>query len=94
MNTIIIYSSKYGSTEDCAKSLKSGLSGSVTLADINKTNPETIKLENFDTIILGSSIYVGKISKKMRTFCNEKNDMLSRKRMGIFLCCAFPAEIE
>lgn len=92
MNTIIIYSSKYGSTLDCAKSLN--LPGSVSLVDIGKTNPKTISLEHFDTIIFGSSIYIGAISKKMRAFCNDNIDLLSKKRVGIFLCCAFPAQIN
>lgn len=94
MNTIIVYSSKYGCTADCATLLKSGLSGTVELANINQTNPKTLLLENFDTVIFGSSIYVGAISKKMRVFCNENIDVLSRKRVGIFLCCAFPAQID
>lgn len=94
MKTIIIYSSKYGCTADCVKVLKSGLSGAVELVDIDQTNPKTIILENFDVVIFGSSIYIGAISKKMRAFCNEYIDVLSRKRVGIFLCCAFPEEFN
>lgn len=91
MNTIIIYSSKYGCTTDCARYLKAGLSGSVTLTDIDNTN--SISLENYDVVILGSSIYIGKISKIMQKFCKENADLLSKKRVGIFLCCAFPEQL-
>lgn len=94
MNTIIVYSSKYGCTADCAKLLKSRLSGTVELSNIDQTNSKTLLLENFDTIILGSSIYVGSISKKMRAFCNENIDMLNRKRVGIFICCAFSGQVS
>lgn len=94
MNAIIIYSSKYGCTADCSNYLKSGLSGSVTLADIDKTNSQSIDLKNYDTIIFGSSIYIGGISKKMRTFCNQNIDLLSKKRVGIFLCCSTPAQMD
>lgn len=94
MNTIIIYSSKYGCTADCAALLKSGLPGTVELADINEINPQTLILESYDTVILGSSIYIGAVSKKMRAFCMENADVLSRKRLGIFLCCGFPAQLN
>lgn len=94
MKTLIIYSSKYGCTADCARGLKSGLSGIVELVSIDETNPETILLENYDTVILGSSIYVGAVSKKMRAFCKEYIEVLNRKKVGIFLCCAFPEEMS
>lgn len=90
MNILIIYSSKYGSTADCAKYLKAGFSGSVVLLDINRTNPQLIDWEKYDTVIVGSSIYVGKAAKKIRTLCSDYNDLLCTKRVGIFLCCALP----
>lgn len=93
MNVIIIYSSKYGCTAACAKYLKAGLSDTVTLTNIDNVNTKTIGLENYDTVILGSSIYVGSISKKMRIFCKENIDLLCRKRVGLFLCCAFPEQL-
>lgn len=91
MNTILIYSSKYGCTADCANYLKINLSGHVALVDINKADTQ-IGLEKFDTIIIGSSIYVGAVSKKLRMLCNNNIDLLSKKRVGIFLCCAFPEQ--
>ncbi|WP_186424104.1 flavodoxin domain-containing protein [Lacrimispora celerecrescens] len=94
MNTIIVYSSKYGCAADCATLLKSGLPGTVELVSINEINSKPLLLDNFDTVILGSSIYVGTISKKMRAFCIENVGVLSRKRVGIFLCCALPAQIN
>lgn len=92
MSTIIIYSSKYGCTTDCAKYLKSALSGSVTLTDIDNTN--VVSLDNYDTVIIGSSIYIGKISKKIQQLCKEKLNLLNQKKVGIFLCCAFPEQIN
>ncbi len=62
MNTIIIYSSKYGCTKDCANILKNKLSDNITIVDINNNNK--IELSKFDKIIIGSSIYAGSVSKK------------------------------
>ena len=104
MKILIIYASKYGCTADCATSLKDKLSGDTKLIDIKK-NEQQIELENFDTIIIGGSIYAGQLSKKLRTFCKDNINTLRKKRVGIFLCCAqtdqtdklftanFPAEL-
>lgn len=94
MSTVIIYSSKYGCTEDCANYIKRSLSDISALVDINKTKFSTICIENYDTVIIGSSIYIGAISKKMQIFCKEYVDVLCTKRIGIFLCCGFSADME
>ena len=91
MKTLIVYSSKYGCTADCAEYLSTKLSGEVSVVDINKaTHP--IELGSFDTIIIGSSVYVGKITKKLRVFCEDNLDLLLSKKVGIFLCCAQPEQ--
>lgn len=92
MKTIIIYSSKYGCTEDCAKYLKSRLSGLPELMDADRSN--SVSLESYDTVILGSSIYIGRVSKKIQKLCKENVNLLTKKNVGIFLCCAFPEQTD
>jgi menaquinone-dependent protoporphyrinogen oxidase len=93
MNSVIIYSSKYGCTADCARVLKSRLSSDTSLVDIDKTK-DGIILEKYDTVILGSSIYVGKVSKKIIILCNDNTELLCSKNLGIFLCCGFSNEFK
>ena len=85
MNVLIIYASKYGCTADCAAYLKDKLSGNVKLADINKT---MIQLDEYDSVIIGASVYMGKISKTLRKFCTDNKGALLNKKAGLFLCCA------
>ncbi|UUC40369.1 flavodoxin domain-containing protein [Clostridioides difficile] len=92
MNTIIIYSSKYGCTKDCANILKNKLSDNITIVDINNNNK--IELSKFDKIIIGSSIYAGSVSKKIRLLCNDNLELLNKKQVGIFLCCGFSEEAD
>jgi len=87
MKTLIIYATKYGCTEDCADYLKTKLTSDTKLIDINKTN-EQIALGDYDTIIIGGSVYIGSVSKKLREFCESNLDILSKKNVGIFLCSA------
>ncbi|EQG76814.1 flavodoxin domain protein [Clostridioides difficile DA00165] len=92
MNTIIIYSSKYGCTKDCANILKNKLSDNVTIVDINNNNNK-IELSKFDKIIIGSSIYVGSVSK-IQVLCNDNVELLNKKQVGIFLCCGFSEQAD
>jgi len=87
MKTLIVYASKYGCTADCANFLKEKLEGDITLVDINKA-PGQLDVNVYDTIVIGGSVYVGKISKKLRAFCESNLDTLLRKRIGVYLCSA------
>lgn len=58
MSTLIVYTSKYGSTEKCAKQLAEQLTDSFELVD---SVPD---LSLFDSIIIGSPIYMGKSLKE------------------------------
>ncbi|MCL2840125.1 MAG: flavodoxin domain-containing protein [Defluviitaleaceae bacterium] len=93
MKTLVVYASKYGCTADCASYLKTKISGDVTLVDINKA-PKQIELHSFDTIVIGGSVYIGKISKKLRTFCENNLDVLTKKSIGIFLCAALSEQFN
>jgi len=87
MQTLVVYASRYGCTADCAAYLKTHLPGDVTLVDI-ETVTQPLDLEGFDRVAIGGSVYIGKVSKKLRAFCEQNLDLLLRKKVGIFLCCA------
>ena len=87
MKTLIVYASKYGCTADCASLLKQKLTGDITLIDINNA-PKKIDVIAYDTIIIGGSVYVGRVSKNLRAFCESNLDALLKKNIGVFLCSA------
>ena len=62
--------------------------------DIDRVSKSPADLKDFDTIILGSSIYIGAVSKKMKAFCKANESLLSSKKIGIFLCCGFQEQFE
>lgn len=90
MKTIIIYSSKYGCTEDCVKILKSKLNCDSKL--VNLKNMAAIDFQQYDWVIIGSSIYVGKIQKEVKLFCKRNLKALSTKNIALFLCCTTPEQ--
>ena len=106
MNTAIIYMSKHGTTEKIAELLKSKLEPDQTQI-YNLKTIRSIDIEFYDTIIIGGSIHVGLMQKKIRQFIENNLDALLTKRIALFMICmqkdekreeqfnnAFPAELR
>lgn len=86
MKTLLVYASKYGCTEKCARMLAEKLPGEVVLCNLEKD--KVAELESFDNVIIGGSIYVGKVQESVTKFCAENMDLLLSRKIGLFLCCA------
>lgn len=91
MNSIIIYSTKYGCTEKAANILRKKMTGKVSLVDLAKA--KVPNLNDYDTVILGGSIYVGKIQKALTTYVNSNLPDLLKKRVGLFICAGQPEPV-
>ncbi len=91
MNTLIVYSSKYGCTEKCAKLIKEKLNDEVVL--INLKNVKEVDLSKYNKVIIGGSIYIGKIQKSVTEFCTKYLDQLVKKKIGLFICGMQDSEV-
>jgi len=85
MKTLIIYASKHGCTEKCSKLLMDKLNGEVKIVDIKKETIPDVTL--FDNIIIGGSVYMGRIQKEVNQFCLKNISVLKKKKLGFFICC-------
>jgi len=86
MKITVIYASKHGTTEKVAYSIAEKLkeTNEVEMFSLNKNaNPD---ISGFEMVILGSSIYAGQASKKMKTFCRVNESVLLQKKTGLFVC--------
>jgi len=92
MKTLIIYASTYGFTKDCVAKLKELLKGEVFAANI--MTDSIPPLEDFENIIIGGSIYMGQIQKKLKLYCIENCSSLVNKRLALFLSCGLPESFE
>ena len=92
MKTLIIYSTKYGCTEKCAKTLSEKLTGEVEL--VNTKKDSIPNLAEYNKIIIGGSIYIGKIQKEIKEFCEKNLDVLKNKTIALFVCCGFPEKLD
>lgn len=86
MKTAIIYSSKHGTTEKVAQLIADKIKGNNEITLIHLDGKNDLSLENYEKIILGTSVYAGKPSKKMCRFCEKNRSVLEKKLIGLFVC--------
>jgi len=84
MSTVILYSTKYGTAAKCAGLLADMASEEIKAVNI-KTAPD-FSVEPFETVVLGASVYVGKIQPEMTSFCRKNLNLLLTKKLGLFIC--------
>jgi menaquinone-dependent protoporphyrinogen oxidase len=84
MKTLIAFGTRYGCTEKCSKKLAEMLSDNVETVNLKKNLK--IDLEEYDTVIIGGSIVIGKINGEVKKFCNNNLSDLLKKRIGLFIC--------
>lgn len=83
---VIIYAGKYGSTDQYAHWLGQKLS--LPLLDAESTTPE--KLADYHLVIIGSSVYVGKLV--IGKWLQHNASILSKKELFLFIVCGTTAE--
>ncbi len=91
MDILIAYGSKHGCTEKCANLLKEELDGKVDLINLKDTNK--INLSKYEKVIIGGSIYMGKIQKEVSKFSSKNLEILKEKEIGLFICAMQSEEI-
>ncbi len=90
MKTLIVYSTKYGSTEKCVEMLKQELTGEVDLCNLKHNKKPNI--DNYDNVIIGGPVFIGKLKKDVSTFVKKNLNQLLEKRVGLFICGIRPGE--
>jgi menaquinone-dependent protoporphyrinogen oxidase len=85
VNTLVIYASKHGSAEKCAVELSEKLTDKVYLCNLK--DGKIPELSKYERIIVGGSIYAGKIQKEVSEFCSNRISELMGKKLGFYICC-------
>jgi len=92
MKTLIVYGTKHGTTKKIVDILKAKIQGDVQLHDAKKRFEGD--LNDYDVIIIGSSVYVGKINKELKNFVESNTKEIIEKKIGVFLVSGDTKEIE
>ena len=87
MKIAIIYTTKGGTTRECAGLLAEKLkSYEVSISEMKDPN---VDLQEFDYVLVGFPIRMGKACREARKYIKRNFDALSAKTIGFFICCGF-----
>lgn len=85
MKGLVIYQSKYGATSQYAEWIGAGLN----LPVVNTADLQQDQLAEADFVIIGSSVYIGKLL--IKKWLNTHLRALWKKKIFIFVVCGTPA---
>ena len=87
MKIAIVYSTRGGTTRECAELLARELKNdNVELFEIGENEPDYSK---YDICVVGFPIRMAKAEKKARQFLKKNAEMLQNMKTAYFLCCGF-----
>jgi menaquinone-dependent protoporphyrinogen IX oxidase len=79
----ILFGSRYGSTRDASLWISEGMGGIADVFDARE-NPD---LSAFESIIIGSGIYLGKIDQPLETYLAGTSASISARIKALFIVC-------
>ena len=94
MRILVAYTSRNGTTARCAKMLaeKLGVRCDVELCDMGAEKADSP--ENYDAVVLGSSVRMGRMSKQIKGYLKDHRSTLEKMPCAIFMCCGLPDDFD
>ena len=90
MKVLIAYRTRYGATASCARRLSERLRAQAVVVDL--AGPRPPSATEFDAVLIGGSIYGGKVQREVSSFCDREQRALLARPVGLFLCCLLQGE--
>jgi menaquinone-dependent protoporphyrinogen oxidase len=90
MSVLIVYRSKYGYTESCCRQLARSIRAESVI--VNLASRRVPSPRNFNAVLVGGSIYGGKIEREVASFCDRQAEALRATRVGLFICCLYEGD--
>ena len=87
MSVLIVYGTKTGTSEKCAKYIADCLDEPVTL--VNARDGIKVDLTPYETVIIGGSVRMGHITAAVSKFIEEEEETLLTKNIALYMCCGF-----
>ena len=84
---LIAYSTWAGATHEIAEAISKVFQSNSFDIDVSPAN-ECKNIDNYDVILLGTSIHAGQTVKSFRNFIKQNIDILVNKPTAIFIVCA------
>lgn len=92
LKTLIIYSTKTGTTKKCAALLAANIGAdSCDLAAVTEDIPP---LSDYECVAIGSYLRMGVMDKKISAFLQKHKEELFGMKFGLFFCCALADKVS
>ncbi|MBN2504855.1 MAG: flavodoxin domain-containing protein [Bacilli bacterium] len=85
MKTLLLYASKTGSTRHCAELIGDNMEN-IDFDVLSVKEIRKVDLSNYEQLIIGSSLYMGRINKKLKKYLQAKKEELLEKKLHFFVC--------
>jgi menaquinone-dependent protoporphyrinogen oxidase len=87
VKALVAFRTRYGTTAACARQIAGLLPAESVCIDLAESRPPDAR--GFDVVLIGGSIYGGKIQREVSWFCERNREALLERPVGIFLCCLY-----
>jgi len=93
MNALVVFGTRYGSTAKIAEEMGKVLRDEGFRVRVANAAEETISdVSEFDVVIVGSGIKMGKWTKETLNFLKKFEADLSQKKVALFVSCGYSRE--
>jgi menaquinone-dependent protoporphyrinogen oxidase len=87
VRALVAYRTRYGTTEACAGEIARRLQAETVVVDLARGRAPAVGA--FDVVLVGGSIYGGKIQREVGWFCEANREALLGRPVGLFICCLY-----
>ncbi len=94
MKILIVYSTYGGVTQKCANMLSEILKEKHDVYLVNAREEEIPPPINYDVAVIGSSVRIGSINKKIKKYVKSNMDVLISMPCAVFYCCGYTKQFQ
>ena len=94
-NVLVCYGTRHGSAGEIAENIGGILQNRGARVEIVNLKKGKVKdIETYDLVVIGSGIQMGKWTKEQLKFLKKHREILSRKKIALFVSCMTAAKPE
>lgn len=94
MKILVAYTSRTGTVEKCVGMLCEKLKAKCEVEICDMRQDTASSPENYDAVVLGSSVRMGRISKQVKGYLKNNLETLNNMPCAFFMCCGLPDDFD
>ncbi|MTK64905.1 MAG: nitric oxide synthase [Methanobacterium sp.] len=95
MKALVIYGSRYGTAREISEKITDTLQEEKVDVDlVNSDDKKKIQIEDYDLVVAGSGIKMGKWTKNTQNFPKKNRKELANRKVALFVSCGAANEAK